>query len=65
MDGNDILFNIHKKNSSGDLPPKVAEIKRRAESTMVYCRLIIDGDQVAETEKKKINWPSFEVDLLD
>jgi len=30
-----------------------------------YCRLVIDGKQVAATQKARIQWPNYEIDILD
>ena len=60
-----MLFNLVKRNVQGNPAPNIEKIKSKAESTMVYCKLIIDGMEVAQTRKVPINWPSFEVDILD
>ena len=64
-DGQDVLFNLKKRQVQGNPGGVVEKIKKLAESTQVYCKLIIDGMEVAQTKKTPINWPSFEVDILD
>lgn len=41
------------------------EAKEKAEAVRVYCKLLIDGVQVAETRRLPLKWPSYEVDLSD
>jgi hypothetical protein len=62
--GDDILFNLVKKPGSND-DPEVVKREQRVKNTQAYCKLIIDGRYVAETRKVSIDWPSFEVSILD
>jgi hypothetical protein len=42
-----VLFNLKKRNVSGKPAGNIETIKKKAESTQVYCKLIIDGMEVA------------------
>ena len=61
----DILFNLQKQNDQIELERSTQQRKDRAEKTLVKCALRIDGVEVAKTNGVKINWPSFECDILD
>ena len=63
-DGKDILFNLVDKGHS-DEDAVVKARKSQTEATTVYCKLLIDGVQVAETRRLPLKWPSYEVDLSD
>lgn len=63
-EGKDVLFNLVKK-APGELDAAVSATKAQAEATRVYCKLLIDGVEVAETRRMPINWPSYEVDISD
>lgn len=49
VDGNDVLFNLVKRPSQGELAKKVSRVKSTTESTMAYLNLLIDGEVVAST----------------
>lgn len=61
----DILFNLQKQNDQIELEPATLRRKTQAEKTLVQCALRIDGVEVAKTNGVKLNWPSFECDILD
>lgn len=65
QDDMDILFNLQKQNDQIELERSTQLRKDRAEKTLVKCALRIDGVEVAKTNGVKINWPSFECDILD
>jgi hypothetical protein len=60
-----VLFNLVKKHTTGELPKDVLNRKQQVERTGAYCKLIIDGKYVAETRKVPIDWPSYEINILD
>ena len=53
-----------KKPISNDLP-EVLKRELIVKNTYAYCKLLIDGKYVSETRKVSIEWPSFEICILD
>jgi len=62
--GDDVLFQLKKKGTQ-DHPDPVLKRKANVQKTPALCRLLIDGKVVAETRKVAIDWPSYEINILD
>jgi len=63
-DGRDVLFNLVDKGHS-EQDVVVNARKSQTEAATVFCKLLVDGVQVAETRRLPLKWPSYEVDLSD
>ena len=61
----DVLYNLQKQADEIALKPETLRRKRATQQTQVQCVLRIDDVEVARTNKVPINWPSYEVDILD
>jgi len=65
-DNKDVLFKLESRGQPGKQEEAAVENNRnRALKSRVFCKLIIDGEEVARTKKMQINWPAYDVDLLD
>ena len=64
-DDMDVLYNLHKQPDEIELKPDTLRRKQTTQRTQVQCVLRIDDVEVARTNKVPINWPSYEVDILD
>jgi len=53
------------RNASSANTDEQERIKTRAESSEVFCRLLIDGKFVSESKRATISFPSFEVNISD
>ena len=39
--------------------------KNQTEKTMIYAKLLIDGQVIAISKKVPLKWPNFEADIMD
>ena len=61
----DVLFNLVKRSNPGKYTKEVQQREAKAARTLAYCKLVIDGNVVAETKKAPIGFPNYEIDILD
>ena len=65
-DCKDILFKLDPRPAQGVQDNAKVEANRtRALKTSVSCRLLVDGEIVARSKAVPLNWPAYDVDLLD
>ena len=65
-DCKDILFKLDPIPAQGVQENGKVEANRcRALKSLVSCRLLVDGETVARSKAVQLNWPAYDVDLLD